>query len=314
MRKKSREVADFKAKLDIINQCDVCRVALNDGPVPYIVPMNFFMTENDGDVTLWFHCANEGKKLDLIAENPNCCFEMDCSHELVSDRSMMYCTMQYSSIIGTGRIEVVPEAEKRAALQLLNDRYHKDGFPVNEKSLPNVTVLRLRVAEMTGKSNVGKINIPSYLARTDKNGKYEQLYAQVKSVLEGETDPVAMMSNMAAMIHAAFGFWWTGFYIVKNDELVLGPFQGPMACMHIKFGRGVCGTAWKENRTIVVPDVEEFPGHIACSSESRSEIVVPVRKDGVMVCELDIDSRELACFDDVDAMWLERITSLLSFQ
>jgi GAF domain-containing protein len=119
------------------------------------------------------------------------------------------------------------------------------------------------------------------------------------------------MANVAAMIHCTFGFWWTGFYRAQGEELILGPFQGPLACSRIKFGRGVCGTAWKEQTTQVVPDVELFPDHIACSSLSRSEIVVPVWRGEEIVAVLDIDSEHLATFDEVDRVWLERIVSLL---
>ena len=143
-----------------------------------------------------------------------------------------------------------------------------------------------------------------------KQEKYEQLLAQVKSLAEAETDEIALMANIASIIHETFGFWWTGFYRVIGDELVLGPFQGPIACTRIKFGRGVCGTAWKEQRTIVVPDVEKFPGHIACSSLSRSEIVVPIFKDKNIIAVLDIDSKELATFDDTDKEWLEKICNI----
>ena len=141
----------------------------------------------------------------------------------------------------------------------------------------------------------------------DKETLYKELIPQAESLLEGETDEVACMANLAALLHRAFGFWWTGFYRVVGDELVLGPVQGPVACIHIPYGRGVCGTAWKRNETVVVPDVEEFPGHIACSSESRSEIVVPVRRQGRVVAVLDIDSKELAAFDDTDREFLETI-------
>lgn len=140
--------------------------------------------------------------------------------------------------------------------------------------------------------------------------KYKLLSEQIKSLVEGETDQVAVMANVAAAIHLEMGFWWTGFYRVQNDELVLGPFQGPVACMHIGYGRGVCGTAWKQGETIVVPDVEQFPGHIACSSESRSEIVVPVFSDGRVTAVLDIDSKDLATFDEVDKQWLEEIVKV----
>ena len=123
---------------------------------------------------------------------------------------------------------------------------------------------------------------------------------------------IAKMANVAALLHSEFGFWWTGFYRVVNDELLLGPFQGPLACVHIGYGRGVCGTAWKERRTQVVPDVEQFPGHIACSSESRSEIVVPMfDADGNVTAVLDIDSRDLATFDQVDQCYLERLVALM---
>ncbi len=146
-----------------------------------------------------------------------------------------------------------------------------------------------------------------------KEKKYEALLAQVESLCEGEKDAIAKMANVAALLHQEFGFWWTGFYRVVGGELILGPFQGPLACMHIGYGRGVCGTAWKERRTVVVPDVEEFPGHIACSSESRSEIVVPVFDGGNnVVAVLDIDSRELGTFDEVDARWLERAARFLA--
>lgn len=149
------------------------------------------------------------------------------------------------------------------------------------------------------------------IAEGDKEQKYELLHRQVAAMVEGESDTIANMANVAAMIHATFGFWWTGFYRVVGEELVLGPFQGPLACSRIRYGRGVCGTAWKEQQTQVVPDVEQFPGHIACSSLSRSEIVVPVWRDGAIVAVLDIDSERLATFDEVDQAWLERIVALL---
>ena len=128
------------------------------------------------------------------------------------------------------------------------------------------------------------------IAEGSKEARYALLYEQIKSLLAGETDPIARMANVAAMIHFTFRFFWTGFYRVVGDELVLGPFQGPLACMRIGYGRGVCGAAWREARTLVVPDVEQFPGHIACSSLSRSEIVVPIERDGVIQGVLDIDS------------------------
>lgn len=149
------------------------------------------------------------------------------------------------------------------------------------------------------------------IATGSKEERYSLLYEQMKALLADEEDEVARMANAAAMIHFTFGFFWTGFYRVKGDELVLGPFQGPLACMRIRYGRGVCGTAWKEAKTLVVPDVEQFPGHIACSSLSRSEIVVPVWRNGVIIGVLDIDSRELSTFDEVDQQWLEKIVAIL---
>lgn len=143
--------------------------------------------------------------------------------------------------------------------------------------------------------------------------KYQLLTEQIRALIEGETDSVAVMANVCAAIHEAMGFWWTGFYRVLNGELVLGPFQGPVACMHIGFGKGVCGTAWKDGRTIIVPDVEQFPGHIACSSLSCSEIVVPMfSKDGAVVAVLDIDSKELSTFDETDQTYLEEICKMFS--
>ena len=150
-----------------------------------------------------------------------------------------------------------------------------------------------------------------HIAQGCKEEKYALLYKQITAVVESESDTVANMANVAAMIHHTFGFWWTGFYRVIGEELILGPFQGPLACSRIAYGRGVCGTAWKEQRTQVVSDVEQFPGHIACSSASKSEIVVPLFKGGEVVAVLDIDSEHLATFDETDRLWLERIVELL---
>ena len=158
------------------------------------------------------------------------------------------------------------------------------------------------------------------ITATDKAGIYEEILPQIKSITEGESDIVANTANVAAILKEAFNFFWVGFYFVKGDELVLGPFQGPLACTRIKYGKGVCGTAWKEGKTIVVPDVEKFPGHIACSSLSRSEIVVPVYsangKTGTqsgkeIVAVLDIDSKELSTFDSIDAQYLEQMCNQL---
>ncbi len=146
-----------------------------------------------------------------------------------------------------------------------------------------------------------------------KEERYQELMPQLEAVVSSETDVIANMANMASMLHETFGFWWTGFYRVVDGMLVLGPFQGPLACTRIRKGKGVCGTAWAQGETVVVPDVEQFPGHIACSSESRSEIVVPVFKDSVVVAVLDIDSRELSTFDEIDKKHLEKAVALLSF-
>lgn len=147
-----------------------------------------------------------------------------------------------------------------------------------------------------------------------KEEKYLAILPRIQALLVGETDEIARMSNIAAALHGEFGFWWTGFYrVASSEELVLGPFQGPVACMRIEKGRGVCGTSWNEERTVIVPDVERFPGHIACSGESRSEIVVPCRKRGRIAAVLDIDSKELNNFDEIDRKYLEELASMLYF-
>lgn len=146
-----------------------------------------------------------------------------------------------------------------------------------------------------------------------KEEKYRQLLPIARSLMQGEEDLIARMANLAALLHHEFGFWWTGFYRTEgSSQLILGPFQGPLACTRIDYGRGVCGTSWAGRRTIIVPDVEQFPGHIACSSESRSEIVVPVWQHDEIVAVLDIDSRELGTFDQTDQEYLEQIVKLLA--
>ncbi len=145
------------------------------------------------------------------------------------------------------------------------------------------------------------------LTASTKEEIYKEILPQIRSIVSEETDMIANMANISAMLKEAFDFFWVGFYIVKCDELVLGPFQGSLACTRIKFGKGVCGSAWKEKSTIVVPDVDQFPGHIACSNLSRSEIVVPVYRDKEIVAVLDIDSKELNSFDEIDARYLENI-------
>ena len=145
----------------------------------------------------------------------------------------------------------------------------------------------------------------------DKQSQYENLLPQIKGLLEGETDLVANLANVAAAIHQQFEHLWVGFYLVKGGELVLGPFQGPIACTRIKKGKGVCGTAWEKAATLIVPDVEQFPGHIACSSLSKSEIVVPLFHAGTVMGVLDVDSIELGAFDETDSHYLTAILELI---
>lgn len=145
-----------------------------------------------------------------------------------------------------------------------------------------------------------------------KKELYENLIPQIKSLVEGETDEIANMANISACLKDTFNFWWVGFYRVIADELVLGPFQGPLACTRIRKGKGVCGTAWQNAETVIVTDVDEFPGHIACSSLSRSEIVVPVFKNNEIIAVLDIDSEKLATFDATDKEYLEKLVACLS--
>lgn len=164
--------------------------------------------------------------------------------------------------------------------------------------------------------------------KAHKKATYQSLIPQIQSLVAGETDLIANMANVAAVLHSTFHFWWTGFYLVKDktapntnaatananaqltNTLVLGPFQGPIACTRIPYNKGVCGTAWAQNRTIIVPNVHEFPGHIACSSASNSEIVVPIRKNGEVIAVLDIDSIEYNTFDAIDRKYLEQLVTL----
>lgn len=141
--------------------------------------------------------------------------------------------------------------------------------------------------------------------------KYEAIIPQIHSLISDEPDLISNLANIAAALKEAFGFFWVGFYLVKENQLVLGPFQGPIACTRIAFGKGVCGTAWKEAKTQLVPDVDVFPGHIACSSASKSEIVVPVFKDEKVVMVLDVDSDQLADFDEIDQKYLEELMGIL---
>ncbi|MBW6483854.1 MAG: GAF domain-containing protein [Vicingaceae bacterium] len=149
--------------------------------------------------------------------------------------------------------------------------------------------------------------------KLSKAEKYQQLLPQLEALVKGENDTIANLANLMAALKQAFNFWWVGVYLVKNDELVLGPFQGPIACTRIKKGKGVCGTAWQEAKTIIVDDVEQFLGHIACSSESKSEIVVPVfNKNKEVIMVIDVDSEVLNAFDETDAAYLEKIAQLIS--
>ena len=151
------------------------------------------------------------------------------------------------------------------------------------------------------------------ISKGDKEEMYRSVVPQILAITEGETDLVSNLANASAALREQFGWWWVGFYLVKGDELVLGPFQGPVACTRIRKGRGVCGKAWEEGRTLVVPDVEQFPGHIACSSASRSEIVVPVVREGKVIAVLDVDSEHFGHFDETDRIHLEGLVASLDF-
>lgn len=144
-----------------------------------------------------------------------------------------------------------------------------------------------------------------------KEELYKSLYPQLKALVADESDLIANMANITSALKEAFDFFWIGFYRVIGERLVLGPFQGPIACTSIAFGKGVCGSTWKEAKTIIVPDVDKFPGHIACSSQSRSEIVVPLKHNNTVVAVLDVDSNQLNSFDEIDSYWLEKICALL---
>jgi L-methionine (R)-S-oxide reductase len=151
------------------------------------------------------------------------------------------------------------------------------------------------------------------IASTDKADQYQSLIPQIEALITGEEDLVANLANICAALKEQFKWFWVGFYLVKDNELVLGPFQGPVACTRIAYGKGVCGAAWQQQKILVVPDVEAFPGHIACSSLSKSEIVLPVFKDGNIVAVLDVDSEELDQFDKTDAQYLEQLVELVKF-
>jgi L-methionine (R)-S-oxide reductase len=148
----------------------------------------------------------------------------------------------------------------------------------------------------------------------DKEAQYRELLPQIKSIIGAEEDLIANLANICAMLKTQFNWWWVGFYIVKQNALVLGPFQGPLACTRIALGKGVCGSSWAQKQTIVVDDVDAFPGHIACSSASKSEIVVPIIRDGNVVAVLDVDSEYLKCFDEVDKVYLEEMVKSIEWR
>lgn len=199
------------------------------------------------------------------------------------------------------------EAQKALIQPVFEAEARRVGAPlvVELEPLRNFYLAEERHQDYLDKNPDGYCHVPL------KTFRYLRLYQDIKLFLGDETDPVARMANLVALVHERMHFFWTGFYRVQGEQLVLGPFQGPEACFRIGFGKGVCGSAWKEQRTLVVPDVEAFPGHIACSSLSRSEIVVPVFEGGIITSVLDIDSKELAMFDATDALWLEKIVTLL---
>ena len=159
-----------------------------------------------------------------------------------------------------------------------------------------------------------KMSEDLHIINGDKTSQYQSLISQISSLLQGETDQIANMGNICAALKEQFGFFWVGFYLVKDNELVLGPFQGPVACTRIKKGKGVCGASWEQAKILLVPDVDAFPGHIACSSASRSEIVLPVIRNAEVVGVLDVDSSELNSFDETDAKYLAEILELIPFQ
>lgn len=151
------------------------------------------------------------------------------------------------------------------------------------------------------------------IIRGSKEEQYQHIIPQIKGLLEGETDLVANLANVVAALKEQFGWFWVGFYLVKNNELVLAPFQGPVACTRIRKGRGVCGSSWEQAKTLIVPEVEKFPGHIACSSLSKSEIVVPVIQNGEVIGVLDVDADTTDQFDETDQQYLEQIVALIPF-
>lgn len=190
--------------------------------------------------------------------------------------------------------------------------YHQDYLVKHPDGYCHISLATQHFAKTYARLTEALKTVQAPSSELSKEEKYSTLSEYISLLIKDKDDTIKSLAQISLMIHQTFGFWWTGFYLVKGKELVLGPYQGPLACLRIAYGRGVCGTAWKEGRTIIVPDVEEFPGHIACSSESRSEIVIPLRHEGEIKGVLDIDSEKLATFDDTDALWLEKITDELN--
>ena len=193
---------------------------------------------------------------------------------------------------------------QRVATALPPSRHQRKlKFPINPQPLLTIKITR----ESTSTANI------IYLCHmTIKEQTYQEALNGIKGVMEGETDIIANLANSVAILKEAFNFWWIGYYLVKNSQLVLGPFQGPVACTRIDLGKGVCGTSWQQKQTIIVPDVHQFPGHIACSAASNSEIVVPVIQNGEVIMVLDVDSIHYNEFDEIDKKYLEEITVMIA--
>ena len=189
--------------------------------------------------------------------------------------------------------------------------YHQDYLIRNPEGYCHISLTTQHFAKTFAKLTKELKAAEGHELPLTKEEKYRILMEYVTQLSKLDYSLRDKLTDISLMIHHTFGFWWTGFYLVSGDYLILGPYQGPLACLRIAYGRGVCGTAWKEERTIVVPDVEEFPGHIACSSESKSEIVILLHSNEEVVGVLDIDSEKLGTFDATDALWLERITGLI---
>ena len=189
------------------------------------------------------------------------------------------------------------------------ENYHQDYLVKNPKGYCHISFATQHFARTYARLTRALKTSDGSQQGLTKADRYQILLEHISLLSKAEDDTTKRMTQISLMLHQALGFWWTGFYMARGNELILGPYQGPLACLRIAYGRGVCGTAWKEARTIIVPDVEEFPGHIACSSESKSEIVVPIWQDGEIKGVLDIDSEKLATFDETDSLWLEKLVT-----